>query len=108
MRQRSEDWIAKGKQKEKMVLATAHPTALSILYLYFKKYKKDWKVVIVSALPKMGIEKRIQIVNRFCSRKDSTYYKSAFEADILLTTTLCVRTGLNLVAVSNVVLFNLL
>jgi hypothetical protein len=108
MRQRSEDWIAKGEQKEKMVLATAHPAALGILYLYFKEYKKDWKVVMVSASPRMDIEKRIQIVNGFCGRKDSPYYDSAFEADILLTTTPCVGTGLNLVAASNVVLFDLL
>ena len=38
MSKKSKDQIAKGEQKEKMVLAIAHPTVLGILYLYFKKY----------------------------------------------------------------------
>jgi len=108
IRQRSKEYIAKGKRKEKMVLATAHPAALSILYLYFKQFKKDWKVVIVSASPKMDIKKRIQVINGFYSRRDSPYYNSAFNANILLTTILCVGTGLNLIAASTVVLFDLL
>ena len=35
---KSKDQIAKGKRKEKIVLATAYPAVLGILYLYFKKY----------------------------------------------------------------------
>jgi hypothetical protein len=56
----------------------------------------------------MSIKKCIDIINRFCSREDLLYYTSTFEADILLSTTLCVGTRLNLVAASYVVLFNLL
>ena len=57
---------------------------------------------------KMSIKKRIDIINRFYSREDSPYYASVFKVDILLSTTLCVGTGLNLVAASHVVLFDLL
>jgi hypothetical protein len=39
IRQRSAVWIVKGERKEKMVLTKAHPAALGILYLYFKRYK---------------------------------------------------------------------
>ena len=91
-----------------MVLAIAHPTVLSILYLYFKKYQRDWKVVMVLASSKMSIKKRIDIINGFYSREDSPYYTSIFEVDILLSTTLCVGTRLNLIAISHVVLFDLL
>ena len=56
----------------------------------------------------MSIKKHIDIINRFYSREDSLYYISTFKADILLSTMLYVRTKLNLVAVSYVVLFNLL
>jgi SNF2 family DNA or RNA helicase len=63
---------------------------------------------MVSALSKMSIKKRINIINGFYSREDSPYYTSAFEVDILLSTTLYVGTGLNLVAASHVVLFDLL
>jgi hypothetical protein len=63
---------------------------------------------MVLALSKMSIKKRIDIINRFCGREDLLYYVSTFEADILLSTTLYVRTRLNLVAVSYVVLFDLL
>jgi SNF2 family DNA or RNA helicase len=108
MSKKSKDWIAKGERKEKMVLATAHPAVLGILYLYFKKYQRDWKVVMISASSKMSIKKRIDVINGFCGREDSPYYASAFEADILLSTTPCVGTGLNLVIASHVVLFDLL
>jgi hypothetical protein len=56
----------------------------------------------------MSIKKRIDIINGFYNREDSLYYASAFEVDILLSTTLCVGTRLNLIAVSHVVLFDLL
>jgi len=38
IKQRSRKWEAKGEEKEKMIIATAHPAALLILHLYFKKF----------------------------------------------------------------------
>ena len=63
---------------------------------------------MVLASSKMSIKKHIDIINGFYSREDSPYYASTFEADILLSTTPCVGTGLNLIATSHVVLFDLL
>ncbi len=94
MKERSSKWIARGDSKEKMVLTTAHPAVLGILYLYFKVYRKDFHVVMISA--SMDIGKRVQIINGFCRRDDSPYYDMASNADILLTTTALVGTGLNL------------
>ncbi len=94
MKKRSSKWIARGDSKEKMVLTTAHPAVLGILYLYFKIYRKDFRVVMISA--SMDIGKRVQIINGFCRRDDSPYYDMASNADILLTTTALVGTGLNL------------
>jgi hypothetical protein len=91
-----------------MVLAIAHPTILGILYLYFKKYQRDWKVVIVLALSKMSIKKHIDIINRFYSKEDSPYYTSTFKVDILLSITPYIGTRLNLITISYIVLFNLL
>jgi SNF2 family DNA or RNA helicase len=71
------------------------------------KKSKDW-IAKGERKEKMSIKKRIDIINRFCGREDSPYYASVFEADILLSTTPCVGTGLNLVAASHVVLFDLL
>ncbi len=76
------------------MLTTAHPAVLSILYLYFKVYKKDFHVVMILALIDIG--KRVQIINGFYRRDDSPYYDIASNIDILLTTTALVRTGLNL------------
>ena len=86
-----------------MILATAHPCVLLILYLYFKTYRQDWGVVLVNA--SMAVEPRTKIINSFCregERKDVDKY----DRDILLTTTTCVSTKLNIIAANNFVLFN--
>ncbi len=77
------------------MLIIAYPTMLSILYLYFKVYKKDFHVVII--LASIDISKRVQIINRFCYRDDLLYYNMASNANILLITIVLVKIGLNLI-----------
>ena len=84
-----------------MVLTTAHLATLGILYLYFKKFKKDFSVVMISA--SMDIGWCTQIVNRFYGREESIYYKSASKVDILLSTTTLVGTRLNITTTNNFV-----
>ncbi len=54
MKKRLSKWIAKGDSKEKIVLTTAYLAMLSILYLYFKIYRKDFHVVMISASIDIG------------------------------------------------------
>ena len=50
MQGRSDEAMAKGETKEKIVCTTAHPAALGLLYQAIKIYMKDFNVVIISAL----------------------------------------------------------
>ncbi len=104
MKKRSSKWIARGDSKEKMVLTTAHPAVLGILYLYFKIYRKDFRVVMISA--SMDIGKRVQVVNGFCGKGEAGQAKPLYDADILLATTALVGTGLNITSANVFVLFD--
>ena len=50
MQKRLNKAIAKGELKEKIVCTIAHPIVLGLLYKFFKVFKKDFNVVIISAL----------------------------------------------------------
>jgi predicted helicase len=86
-----------------MILATAHPCVLLILHLYFKTYRQDWGVVLVNA--SIAVELQTKIINSFC-REGEQKDVDKYNRDILLTTTACVSTGLNITAANNFVLFD--
>ena len=50
MQERLNKAIAKGEPKEKIVYTIAHPVVLGLLYRFFKVFRKDFNIVIISAL----------------------------------------------------------